>query len=180
MNQSFWIRIGHWMCSSRNFYRFLFWYGIFLVSCAFFGEGWFQADEHARVLEPAYFLVYKYATLPWEFLGSKPMVSYLLGLIHTPVLYVTRAFDVSGTTDAFLERMYSGHFSATKLIAFYKMLPYLVKKKRTCWLVFSALCLLHIHPNEFGSNESGKLELHNASVGHVLVFEDTAPNVFRT
>ncbi len=80
--------------------------------------GWLQADEHARVLEPAHLLVYGYATLPWELDPAHPLVSFLLGALHAPCLLVTRALGLSGLTEAAVLRGFSGLVCMTRLWAF--------------------------------------------------------------
>ena len=113
-------RIGHW--TESNFRWFLALYLAFLLVAAVFSEGWNQADEHARVLEPAHKIVYGYATLPWEFDANLPMVSHLLGAIHSVPLYAGQAFQASGMTEAALLRVWSALFNSTRVIPFFLML----------------------------------------------------------
>ena len=100
-------------------------YSGFLIVAAWFSMGWLQPDEHSRVIEPAHYLAYGFATLPWEFTTDRPMVSFLLGWIHAPVLMITRAFSLAGLTEAAVLRAFSGLICATRLIAFFKIVPLL-------------------------------------------------------
>ena len=113
-------RIGH--VTESKFRWFFALYLAFLMVAAVRSEGWNQADEHARVLEPAHKIVYGYATLPWEFDANRPMVSYLLGAIHSVPLYVGQSFHASGMTEAALLRIWSALFNSTRVIPFFFML----------------------------------------------------------
>lgn len=107
--------------------RFWYFYGayvVFLVCAAALSEGWVQPDEHFRVLEPAHKIVYGFATLPWEFNSEFPLVSYLLGVLHAPILWATKNLALSGSAEAFALRAFSALFASTRVIAFYKLLPY--------------------------------------------------------
>lgn len=107
-------------------------YCVFLVVAAFFSEGWQQPDEHARVLEAAHQVAYGYATLPWEFDAVHPIVSMLLGVLHAPLLMVTRAFSWSGESEASLMRAVAGLIASTRLLAFYGILHRLSFSLRYC------------------------------------------------
>lgn len=77
------------------------------------------------MLEPAHQLVYGFATLPWELTGPQPMVSYFLGFLHAGPLLISKALGWSGMTEAGLLRTLSGLFNATRVIAFFLILPQL-------------------------------------------------------
>ena len=75
-------------------------YLVFLVVAAFMSVGWQQPDEHTRVLEPAHYIAYGYATLTWEFRPEFPLVSFFLGAIHSWPLIFTKFLGLSGLTEA--------------------------------------------------------------------------------
>ena len=97
-------------------------YGVFLIVAAFFSEGWQQPDEHARVLEAAHQVAYGYATLAWEFNSDHPIVSMFLGVIHAPILMLTRSLSLDGATEASIMRAFAGLVAATRFFAFYVIL----------------------------------------------------------
>ena len=98
-------------------------YLVLLVVCAFMSQGWLQPDEHTRTLEPAHYIAYGYATLPWEFKADFPIVSFLLGAIHAWILVITKALGLSGMAEAALLRAFTAVICSTRLIALYLILP---------------------------------------------------------
>ena len=90
---------------------------LFIFASAWLSVGWLQPDEHARVMEPAHFLVYGYATLPWELSATNPLVSYLLAFFHTPILFVTKSLSLSGLHEAVLLRFFAGIICSSKILA---------------------------------------------------------------
>jgi hypothetical protein len=88
-----------------------------LVVTAWTSQGWLQPDEHARVLEPAHQIAYGFATLPWEMRDQPAIVSFLLGVLLSPVLMLTKLFGATGLTEAFAARLFTGLLASTRLIA---------------------------------------------------------------
>lgn len=97
-------------------------YLLFLMVCCWTNQGWVHPDEHARVLEAAHYIVYGYATLPWELRGPHPMVSFMLGAFHAPLLLVTQYFGLSGLSEAAILRMFSALVASTQVWAFWMLL----------------------------------------------------------
>ena len=91
---------------------------LFVTVSAVLSVGWLQADEHARVLEPAHYIVYGFATLPWELDAAKPLVSFFLGAVHAVPLYLARAAGCEGLGQAAVLRAFSGLVSLTRFFAF--------------------------------------------------------------
>ncbi|MCX6124555.1 MAG: hypothetical protein NTV34_07365, partial [Proteobacteria bacterium] len=98
---------------------------LLLTVTAFTSVGWLQPDEHARVLEPAHFIAYGFASLPWEFDSPEPIVSWFLGAILSPLFFVTKFFEVSGTTEAALARLAVGLLASTRLLAMKEIFTHL-------------------------------------------------------
>ncbi len=94
----------------------------FVMVSGWFSEGWLQPDEHSRALEAAHQLVYGYATLPWELDPRGPLVSYLLGMVYSPVLMITKAFGASGLTEAALCRVLTALVAVSRVWAFYLLI----------------------------------------------------------
>ena len=109
---------------SQKYYQLILW--VLVIACtAWFSEGWLQPDEHARVLEPAHFIAYGYASLPWELSGDHPIVSWLLGVLVSPVLMITKSLQLSGQSEAAIIRFLVGILASTRFIAFWKILDLL-------------------------------------------------------
>ena len=98
---------------------------LLIMAAAWFSVGWLQADEHYRVLEPAHLLAYGYASLPWEFDSTRPIVSMLIGVLVAPALKLTRFFGASGLTEAALIRLMFGLISSTRLLALIRCFKHL-------------------------------------------------------
>jgi len=116
---------------------------LLLAIASWFGVGWLQADEHSRVLEAAHKVAYGYASLPWEFEHSKPIVSMLIGVLFSPVLMITRAFGASGLGEAFILRFVFGLIASTRLLALLRCFRKLrFREGRTgLYLVISCLAI---------------------------------------
>lgn len=97
---------------------------VLLALTAWASQGWLQPDEHARVLEPAHFMAYGYATLPWEIRDLPPIVSLFLGVMLSPILMITKLFGASGLTEAFVVRLFTGLLSTTRLFALLRIFRY--------------------------------------------------------
>lgn len=106
----------------RSFRKVYFFYIALLAVASFFSHGWVQADEHARVVEAAQFIARGYATLPWEFNSDHPLVSFLLGAIHAPVLILINGLGLSGLNEAAILRVFSMLVCATQVLAFRRIL----------------------------------------------------------
>ncbi len=120
-NPTFLIRLIDFL-QAQNKIKLVFLFGVFLVLSALSSVGWLQPDEHARVMEPAHQLVYGFATLPWEFSQSMPLVSYLLAVIHAPILFVTKSLHLSGLQEAAVLRLFAGVICSTKILSMYWIL----------------------------------------------------------
>ena len=101
--------------------NYLLYLGMLWV-CAWFNEGWMQPDEHSRTLEPALFILKKMAALPWEFTDARPMVSFLIGMLHAPILYVGESLNLSPMGEAALLRAFSATVASTQLWAMASLL----------------------------------------------------------
>ena len=99
----------------------LLWVLIIAIT-AWNSEGWLQPDEHARVLEPAHFIAYGYASLPWELTVEAPMVSWLLGVMVSPLLMVTKYFHMDGLSEAALARFIVGMIASSRFIALWDIM----------------------------------------------------------
>jgi hypothetical protein len=109
---------------SQKYVPLILW--VLVIACtAWCSEGWLQPDEHARVLEPAHFIAYGYASLPWELSGDHPIVSWLLGVLVSPVLMITKSLQLSGQSEAAIIRFLVGILASTRFIAFWKILDLL-------------------------------------------------------
>ena len=118
----------------RSFFLILWSLIIFIT--AWNSEGWLQPDEHARVLEPAHFIAYGYASLPWELSADQPIVSWLLGVLVSPILMVTRFLQFEGLSEAALVRAFVGLLASTRFIAIWKILDLLgLKSSRRLFYV---------------------------------------------
>jgi hypothetical protein len=109
-----------------------------LLTSAWFSEGWLQPDEHYRVLEAAHQLVYGYATLPWELTDKPPIATYLLAVLHTPIIWMGDTLGLSGSTEAALARMFSALVAATRIPAFYYTLQFWGLKKER-WFLYTLI-----------------------------------------
>lgn len=105
-----------------------------VVCAAVLSVGWLQADEHARVLEPAHQIVFGFATLPWELDPAKPLVSFLLGVLHAPALAAARALGLNGIGEAAVLRGFTGLVCLTRLWAVALIVPLLGLSTRRRWL----------------------------------------------
>ena len=108
---------------------------------AWLNEGWMQPDEHARTLEPALFILTRSAALPWEFTTAKPMVSFLLGVIHTPALFLGELLGLAPLSEAALLRAFSATVASTQLWAMAVLLRRLLTphQRPVCWVWAFAL-----------------------------------------
>lgn len=96
---------------------------------AWLSEGWLQPDEQARVLEPAHYIAYGFASLPWELSSETPIVSWLLGTVVSPILMATKWLGLGGLTEAAMVRFLFGCFASTRFIALWEILKKLQLKK---------------------------------------------------
>lgn len=138
--------------ADRDFWKFYGIYQLFLVLIAFTSFGWMQADEHSRVIEPVTKLIYGHGSVPWELEPSPlypphvPLVSWLLAVLHAPVLWILKFFNWSGLTEAAWLRVWTSLFSATKIIAFKSVLDWLDLKKERKYIYLLLLCFLFYNP----------------------------------
>jgi len=109
---------------SREYFFFILWAVIILVT-GWKSEGWLQPDEHARVLEPAHFIAYGYASLPWELSAHQPIVSWFLGVLVSPILMVTKYLNIEGLGEAGVVRSCVGLLASTRFIAIWKIMEML-------------------------------------------------------
>ena len=86
------------------FWKFYTLWVLILAVTAKLSEGWMQPDEQARVLEPAHFIAYGLASLPWELSADKPIISWLLGTVFSPILRLTKWLNFDGRNEAALMR----------------------------------------------------------------------------
>jgi Alg9-like mannosyltransferase family len=96
---------------------------------AWLSEGWLQPDEQARVLEPAHFLAYGVASLPWELSAAQPVVSWLIGALMAPILMATKWMGIGGLGEAAIIRFLFGCFASTRFFALFEILKRLNFKK---------------------------------------------------
>lgn len=100
-----------------------------LALTAKLSEGWLQPDEQARVLEPAHFIAYGIASLPWELASEKPIVSWLLGTVFAPVLMLTKWLNFGGLNEAAVMRFLFGCIASTRFFALWEILKQLQLKQ---------------------------------------------------
>ena len=111
------------------FWKFYTLWVLILAVTAKLSEGWMQPDEQARVLEPAHFIAYGLASLPWELSADKPIISWLLGTVFSPILRLTKWLNFDGRNEAALMRFLFGCLASTRFFALWKIFEKLKLKQ---------------------------------------------------